>query len=400
MNRINKFILFPLLFLMFMTGPAVTGLTQTATTGSAAVPSNAGGLIDWDKAKQLYRRSQAGETLTPEEQAYLDRAKQEHAKQPGQGHSGPVNTTPPRETTGYPPLTDLSAEGRYKEQDGGLYGKGKNTPPEAQLTLALRMAKEILPRNEQGQPASDGKIVLISVGMSNTTQEFQEFMSVLRKDPNISSHLVVVDGAQGGQEGRAWSNSAERGDKGPFETLAQRIKAAGVSPAQVQVAWIKLALAGPAQYGEFPAHAKSLQQFWANTVIHLKTLYPNLAIAYQSSRIYAGYANTMLNPEPYAYEEAYSVRWLIQDQLSGNPSLNADPAKGPVKAPVLLWGPYLWADGTAGRKDNRVKWLREDLGPDGTHPNRNGCAMVANLLLDFFKTDPTAKSWFLAAPAR
>jgi len=39
--------------------------------------------IDWDKAKQLYQRSQAGEKLTPEEQAYLDRAKQERARQQG-----------------------------------------------------------------------------------------------------------------------------------------------------------------------------------------------------------------------------------------------------------------------------------------------------------------------------
>jgi hypothetical protein len=38
------------------------------------------------------------------------------------------------------------------------------------------------------------------------------------------------------------------------------------------------------------------------------------------------------------------VRWLIRDQIDGRPDLNPDPGKGPVKAPVLLWGPYLWAD--------------------------------------------------------
>ena len=369
--------------------------------GAAPQTSTAGPAIDWDKARQLHQRSQAGEKLTPDEQAYLDRAKQEMGRQQGQGGKSPANNAPPpRETTGYPPLTDLSAEGRYKEQDGGLYGKGKNSPPDTQMTLALKAAAAIQPRNEEGKPSPDGKIGLIAVGMSNTTQEFQAFMALLRKTPGISPHLVVVDGAQGGQEGRAWSTSAMQQDKGPFETLAQRIKAAGLTPAQVQVAWVKLALAGPAQYGEFPAHAKTLQQFWTTTIVHLKTLYPNLALAYQSSRIYAGYASTGLNPEPYAYEEAYSVRWMIQDQMSGNPALNADPCKGAVKAPVLLWGPYLWADGTAGRKDNRIKWLREDLGGDGTHPGPAGQAKVAGLLLDFLKTDPSSKPWFTAPATR
>ena len=40
-----------------------------------------------------------------------------------------------------------------------------------------------------------------------------------------------------------------------------------------------------------------------------------------SSRIYAGYAVTPLNPEPYAYESAFSVRGLIQQQMAGGKTL-------------------------------------------------------------------------------
>ena len=47
----------------------------------------------------------------------------------------------------------------------------------------------------------------------------------------------------------------------------------------------------------------------------LKGRFPNLQLAYVSSRSYAGYATTELNPEPYAYESAFAVRWLIQDQI-------------------------------------------------------------------------------------
>ena len=46
-----------------------------------------------------------------------------------------------------------------------------------------------------------------------------------------------------------------------------------------------------------------------------KSRYPNLRLAYLSSRIYAGYAQTALNPEPYAYESGFSVKWLIERQL-------------------------------------------------------------------------------------
>jgi lysophospholipase L1-like esterase len=33
---------------------------------------------------------------------------------------------------------------------------------------------------------------------------------------------------------------------------------------------------------------------------------------------------------------------------------------------------------------------------DGTHPSPAGAAKVARLLLQFFKSDVTAKSWFVA----
>ena len=131
-------------------------------------------------------------------------------------------------------------------------------------------------------------------------------------------------------------------------------------------------------------------------VIHnARERFPNLRIIYLGSRIYAGYANSQLNPEPYAYEGAFVVRWLIQDQIKGNAELNYDSTRGPVKAPVLLWGPYFWGDGTTPRKRDGLIWERKDLGGDGTHPSDSGRKKVADMLLTFFKTDPYAKAWFV-----
>jgi hypothetical protein len=120
-----------------------------------------------------------------------------------------------------------------------------------------------------------------------------------------------------------------------------------------------------------------------------------LGLAYLSSRIYAGYASTQLNPEPYAYESAFPVRWLIEGQIANDPNLNFNPLKGEVKAPLLLWGPYLWADGIQPRQGDGLVWTRADLGPDGTHPSVSGRRKVADLLLTFFKTDTGTKPWFV-----
>jgi hypothetical protein len=66
-----------------------------------------------------------------------------------------------------------------------------------------------------------------------------------------------------------------------------------------------------------------------------------------------------------------------------------------VKAPLLVWGPYLWADGDTPRKSDELTWLRNDFVTDGTHPSPAGQKKVVDLLWKFFTTDPLAKSWFV-----
>jgi len=81
-----------------------------------------------------------------------------------------------------------------------------------------------------------------------------------------------------------------------------------------------------------------------------------------------------------------------------DPGLNFDPDVGPVLSPLLLWGPYLWAAGLNPRSDG-LTWARSDLSPsDGTHPSETGQQKVAGILLDFFKTNELARSWFVHSP--
>jgi hypothetical protein len=296
----------------------------------------------------------------------------------------------PGPKTGCVPLSELGPKDLYKGEDGGLYGEGRNEPPPAHAASARSEAEKIRPLDGDGKPSGTGKVVFLSIGMSNTTQEFARFMQLRGVRRGGEATFVVVDGAQGGQAAIQWDTAESR----PWGEVERRLQAAGVTPSQVQFVWVKQALIQQGQHGAFPAHAKKLQEEMKKIVQLARRKYPNLKIAYLSSRIYAGYARSPLNPEPYAYEGAFSMRWLIQDQIRGDAELNFDPGKGEAKSPLLLWGPYLWGDGVNARKSDGLVWNESDFAKDGTHPSDSGRDKVAQMLQKFFGADPYVGMWF------
>jgi hypothetical protein len=177
--------------------------------------------------------------------------------------------------------------------------------------------------------------------------------------------------------------------------LAQSPAPASSPSLEQRVADLEAYVNNSTSLGAFPAHAQVLQSDLEQITRNLKTNYPNIKLAYFSSRTRA-YTNdpTTLNPEPFAYESAFAVRWTIADQLSGAGNLNFDPTRGAVVAPWLGWASYLWADGTNPRSDG-FTWLCSDVRSDFTHPPDSGRNKVAHELLAFFKTHATALPWFL-----
>lgn len=285
------------------------------------------------------------------------------------------------------PLTELGAA-TYAGQAGGLYPGGVNTMPAAHLAAGLARAATITPLDTLGLPAATGRIVVLSVGMSNTTQEYSTFISLANGSGLKNPRVLLVDGAQGGQTAAVFANP----NANAWAVIEARLGAMGVRAAQVQAVWLKEANAGPTQ--GFPTATQLLRDDLRAVVQNLHAKFPNLKLCYLSSRIYAGYASTGLNPEPYAYESAFSVRWLIEEQLSGSAALNPDSTAGPVMAPWLAWGPYLWADGLVPRADG-LTWECADFSTtDGTHPATSGRDKVAQKLLAFFTSDATAAPWF------
>lgn len=99
---------------------------------------------------------------------------------------------------GQMPINDLGA-GTYAGFQGGLYPGGSNTRPAAHLTAGLAETALIVPRDASGVAMPGGKIVFLSIGMSNTRNEWTEFMPLALSDPLKKPEVVVVQGAQGGQ---------------------------------------------------------------------------------------------------------------------------------------------------------------------------------------------------------
>ncbi len=301
-----------------------------------------------------------------------------------------VKDHPPRESTGLVALPDLG-KGTHLGEQGGLYPEGRNTVPPAHLAAGQALARKIVPLDADGRPSANGKIALISIGMSNTTMKFQAFLRIAAQDRSLNPNLVLVNGAQGGQVARVTANP----NANFWQVVDQRLQAAGVTRNQVQAAWVLQA--NPAPNRPFPAESRELQKHLLETLHVMHDRFPNLKIAYLSSRTYGGYATSPLNPEPFAYESGFSVKWLIADQLAGKPELNYDLAKGAVRAPWIAWGPYIWADGVKPNKDGLSYSIDDYVETDRTHPTPAGRMKVATRLLEFLKTDPTARPWFTNA---
>ncbi len=307
-------------------------------------------------------------------------------------------------------INDMTAaNARYLGFEGGLY-QGGNAIPAAHLTAGMSHAKAIQPLDVNGNPSASGRYILISIGMSNTTQEFcaagssppcssWSFVGQASVDPAVNNTtLAIVNGARGGQAASSWTS--------PTSPEYDRIRdswltPSGLSERQVQVAWVKVANPNPTL--SLPAStsdAYTLVSQMGTIARTLKQRYVNLQLVFFSSRIYAGYATTSLNPEPYAYESGFSVKWIVQAQIDqiqqgSIQNVRAGDLDYRTIAPWIGWGPYLWTRGTVPRSDGLI-WTTSDVESDGTHPSQSGEQKVGTLLLDFFKTSPVTQCWFLA----
>lgn len=273
---------------------------------------------------------------------------------------------------------------------GGLYNNGSNTPPQSYVNLGLTKVSEITPLGSSGNPDPvSGKIVFVSAGMSNASQTFGPFVTMTNQNPAKNPKLTVINTALSGATADLWDQPGDTG----WNNLLSRLTSNNVTREQVQVLWMKHAIAGPQQQAD---HVDRLHQYYKDIVRSAKTNLPNIKLIFLTSRTrsYAvnalGGNQTGLNSEPQAFESAFAARRMIAENIA-NPTGYLSGISNP---PQLFWGPYIWMDGENPRSDGR-QWFATDLQTDCTHPSGPGEQKSAGQLHAFFASSPLTTPWFL-----
>jgi PKD repeat protein len=312
---------------------------------------------------------------------------------------------------------------RYKGFSGGLYPNGTNVAPAAHDAVGVARASIVTPLDTAGDPSPNGKIVFLSVGLSNTSLEFcgkgvpglpcdpWTFMAKAEADPEVNhSTLVLVNGAAAGEEVTQWDDP---GDTNYDRVMVTSLIPQGLTEAQVQVVLLKdfdSVLPTTPLLPQVTANAILLEIEYGQILRALKLRYPNLRQCFLTSRAYGGFAEYPFsaNPEPWAYETGFAVKWVIEDQIDQMAGQGQDDQGGNLDygdpegpdfgvAPWVAWTSYLWAAGTTPRSDGFF-WTPEDFeqeGGDRHHPTPSGAEKVADLWMEFFKTSPYTTPWFL-----
>ena len=120
----------------------------------------------------------------------------------------------------------LRMDGTETAFTGGLYQNGSNLRPFAHNAMGIALGNDIVPLGTDGQPNTDGRIVMISVGMSNAAQEFRDFVEMTKTDPEINPLLAVVNGAQPGEVSGDWVDL----DAETWIEIDRRLNSGGLAP--------------------------------------------------------------------------------------------------------------------------------------------------------------------------
>jgi hypothetical protein len=352
-----------------------------------------------------------------------------------------LNVTGGTGNTAMIPIMDMTAADNYLSFPGGLYENSSDTVPADHDADGKAAAALIQPLDTNGNPSATGKVILISFGMSNAAIEFGSFVSIAEASRQVNqTTLYISNSALSDQDACYWfpatgPPSCNSTVENEYDRIAANMSASGVSAAQVQIAWIDsangrdhsenrgcqplgtlcLSLCDPSTVGcvnnENTTNALNEEEEFGETMRAAKTRFPNLKLLFFSSRVYGGYASASdADPEPFAYETGYGIKWLIQAQINQISTGTVDPVGGDLSygsAPWIAWGPYFWADGPNPRSDGLV-WCNGqsgspckgevDFGPGGLHLNTTGGNKAGNLLLNYFLTSPYTQAWFAANP--
>lgn len=244
----------------------------------------------------------------------------------------------------------------------------------AQLEAGLLAAAAITPRALNGTPASNGKVVFLGVGMSNTANVWNGFRTVLNQSGTAPSSLKWVDATQGGAGAPQWADPTCT----CWTDLDAKLVKQKVSAAQVQAVFLMLTTPYPWQSPA--ANAVRYAQEVEAILVALEDRLPNLQIVYLAGNYYGGYdTNQDKTPEPHDYWENRELQ-EIQDTHNGSAWVSAATT-------------MLWTDGATPRAWDGLFLLCSDTTSGGVHLSSAGKTTFGGWLYDSLMSDPTTLGW-------
>lgn len=285
------------------------------------------------------------------------------------------------------PLIDLDSN--YLGYEGGLYPGGSNDPSGVYANDLMEICSTIQPLNNDGQPYASGKIGFVSVGPSTSNIMMEALINKMKGNSLVNPLLWPVILSQGGMGiNELISNSTLF-----WDTVTMKLQEFQLSPKQIQVVYFEED--DNDNYSSvFPERPLDVKEKLKEGIRLLKVKFPNVKVAYilaRTTTIYMPIRDDNKQQEPIAYYLGFSDKWLIEDQINGDPEL---AYKGDnIVAPIVTWGPYQWSDGDKVRSDG-FNWLNTDT-RDGLHANPNGADKLSDMFLNFLLNDQYAQKWFV-----
>jgi hypothetical protein len=329
----------------------------------------------------------------------------------------------------------------YLSFSGGLYENCSDDVPSDHSADGLNFVSQIQPLDTTGIASPNGKIVFVSTGHSVAATDFGAFVTTAQVSSAVNTKTMALsNSALSNMTACYWfpaygPPNCDSSEQNNYDRIAANMASRGISPLQVQVMWTEnnngrthansrgclptgtlcVPLCDPTSTSctNTATNTDALNVEWelGNTMRAAKVRWPNLKLAFFTSRNYGGYAPAGgSDPEPYAFEAGLAVKWLIQAQINQMRTGVIDPIAGDLNynngtAPWIAWGPYFWADGSIPRSDDLV-WCfgsatsgppcngEQDYQPDGQHPS--GETKQVNMLMNFFLNSPYTHPWFAA----
>ena len=256
------------------------------------------------------------------------------------------------------PLPELGSD-TYLGVQGGLYPGGSNAiPPAYQAEVDAAIA----------QLEADNSIGFQCVGMSNLTHTCDELIA-RAATANVNTAVTIGNAGRPGRTIQVFADT-------PLNDVWFEHR--GLSNSIVDVVVFFNAWGYPS--GDFVTYLPQMTDAVRAVYSNVQQAYPNVKLIYFVSREFAPDWAVDLNPNPYAYQDGFAYKAVIEERINGQ--LSGVP---------VVWGPYQYDDTWPHDPPPTPSYFRD---PDGVHLSDAGLDYAGQLWLDFFMT----QAWFAGGP--